>query len=381
MAQNVNYNPVATIKVIGVGGGGNNSIKTLLGNDIDSVEFIVANTDKQALDQFDEKYVLHLGDKRGIGAGARPEIGYQSAQDSVDEIKSRIKGADLVVITAGMGGGTGTGASPLIAKIAKECGALVIAIVTTPFNFEGPRRAKIARDGIEELRKYTDSYIVISNQKLLLQYGDIPYNDAFRCVDNVLKQAVRTLIDVIAIPGKINLDFADLETIIKDKGEAVVGIGQSSGTDRAIKAITSAVSSPILESSIVGAKDAIVYFFASDKMSLNEIDSALTTMHDLVGQDMNIIFGLTEARNEESNKLGELFVSVIATGLKSNAPKTVQAIQGEIVLNLQKNKEIKYSNENTREFLNESPFHTMDFVASGDEINSGQDDIADILKQ
>ena len=375
-----NYNPVAQIKVIGVGGGGNNSIKTLLGTKLDGLDFIIANTDKQVLEQFDKSMVLQLGDKKGLGAGAKPEIGKAAALASEDEIKSRLKGADLVIITAGMGGGTGTGASPVIAKIAKECGALVVAIVTTPFDFEGPKRTKIAKEGIQELIKYVDSYIIVSNNKLLMQYGNISYNDAFTCANNVLKQAIRTLIDVIAVPGIINLDFADLETIIKNSGEAVVGIGSGSGEDRATKAITSAISSPILESSIVGATDAIVYFVASKQVTLNEIQKALNAMRELVGQDMNIIFGLTNTTSDESDKLGELFVSVIATGLKDDAPKDPQDIQKQISDNLLKSTEIEYESEKTKEFLVKNPYIPSDFLQDNAK-NNINDDLADIFKK
>ncbi|WP_373597835.1 cell division protein FtsZ [Metamycoplasma equirhinis] len=378
--DDISYNPVANIKVIGVGGGGNNSIQTLIDTKLDGLEFIVANTDKQALAKFDEKYVLNLGDKRGIGAGAKPEVGRSAALASIDEIKSKIKGADLVIITAGMGGGTGTGASPVIAKIAKECGALVVAIVTTPFSFEGTHRAKIAESGIEEIKKYVDSYIVVSNNKLLLQYGDISFNDAFKCANNVLRQTIRTLVDVIALPGLINLDFADLETTIKNKGEAVVGIGQASGPDRAVKAITSAISSPILESGIVGASDAIVYFSASKKVTLNEIQVALETMRGIVGNEINIIFGLTQTQSEESDKIGELFVSVIATGLKNDAPKTPDEIQEEIFEEI-KTKELSFEDENTREFLlNEGPFQKQSFSSYDEESSQSSNDLADILK-
>ena len=375
-----NYNPVAQIKVIGVGGGGNNSIKTLLGTKLDGLDFIIANTDKQVLEQFDKSMVLQLGDKKGLGAGAKPEIGKAAALASEDEIKSRLKGADLVIITAGMGGGTGTGASPVIAKIAKECGALVVAIVTTPFDFEGPKRTKIAKEGIQELIKYVDSYIIVSNNKLLMQYGNISYNDAFTCANNVLKQAIRTLIDVIAVPGIINLDFADLETIIKNSGEAVVGIGSGSGEDRATKAITSAISSPILESSIVGATDAIVYFVASKQVTLNEIQKALNAMRELVGQDMNLIFGLTNTTSDESDKLGELFVSVIATGLKDDAPKDPQDIQKQISDNLLKSTEIEFESEKTKEFLVKNPYIPSDFLQDNAK-NNINDDLADIFKK
>ncbi|KDE41860.1 cell division protein FtsZ, partial [Metamycoplasma hyosynoviae] len=378
--DDANYNPVASIKVVGVGGGGNNSIKTLLNTQLDGLEFIIANTDKQVLEQFDHSVTLQLGDKKGLGAGAKPEIGRAAALASADEIKTRLKGADLVIITAGMGGGTGTGASPVIAKIAKECGALVVAIVTTPFDFEGPKRTRIANDGIKELIKHVDSYIVISNNKLLMQYGNVSYNDAFICANNVLKQTIRTLVDVIAVPGIINLDFADLETIIKNSGEAVVGIGAASGEDRATKAITSAISSPILESSIVGATDAIVYFIASKQVTLNEIQRSLKAMRELVGQEINIIFGLTNTTSEESEKLGELFVSVIATGLKKDAPHTPEEIQKEISENLKKTEEIEYDDLKTREFLIDNPYIPKDFSNSSSK-NNISDDLADIFKK
>ena len=374
------YNPVANIKVIGVGGGGNNSVKTLLGTKLDGLEFIIANTDRQVLEQFDKNIVLQLGDKKGLGAGAKPEIGKNAALASADEIKSRLKGSDLVIITAGMGGGTGTGASPVIAKIAKECGALVVAIVTTPFDFEGPKRTKIALEGIDELIKNVDSYIIISNNKLLMQYGNVSYNDAFICANNVLKQTIRTLIDVIAVPGIINLDFADLETIIKKSGEAVVGIGAASGQDRATKAITSAISSPILESSIVGASDAIVYFVASKEVTLNEILAALKAMRELVGRDINIIFGLTNTTSDESNKLGELYVSVIATGLKPDAPKDPEEIQKQISENLEKTEEIEFEDSHTKEFLVKSPYIPNDFSQNQTK-NNMSDDLADIFNK
>ncbi|TPR53253.1 cell division protein FtsZ, partial [Metamycoplasma neophronis] len=231
-------------------------------------------------------------------------------------------------------------------------------------------------------KKYVDAYIIISNDKLKDQYGEISYNDAFRCANNVLKQTIRTIIDVIAVPGIINLDFADLETVIKSKGEAVVGIGQASGDDRAVKAITSAISSPILESSIVGATDAIVHFSASSKVTLNEIDSAIETMRELVGEDINIIFGINNSISEESDKLGEVFVSVIATGLKENSPRAIKEIQEEIHENLlNKQNAIPFENEKTREFLvNNGAFQKRDFVEYNGTVSTSDDEIADILK-
>lgn len=383
MSENeaLNYNPVAKIKVIGVGGGGNNSVETLLDTKLDGLEFIVVNTDKQALAKFNANQTLHIGDKRGIGAGANPEIGKSAAESSLDEIKNRIKGTDLVLITAGMGGGTGTGASPVIARLAKEQGSLVIAILTTPFAFEGKKRSEVAKKGIEEIKKYVDAFIIVSNDKLNEQYGDIAYNDAFRCANNVLKQTIRTIVDVIAVPGFINLDFADLETVIKNKGEAVVGIGQASGEDRAIKAITSAISSPILESSIVGATDAIVYFTASQKVTLNEITKAISTMREIVGEDINIIFGMNNSVSDESNKLGEIFVSVIATGLKDSAPKATEDIQAEIVTNIQ-NSSTMFTSGKEIEMLTENIKNGSGYsiIIEDRDFHSTNDDMQDLFK-
>ncbi|AKJ52511.1 cell division protein FtsZ [Metamycoplasma hominis] len=374
-----NYNPVAKIIVIGVGGGGNNSVETMINSHLDSFQIIAANTDKQVLAKFPQECVLHLGDERGIGAGANPEIGKTAAESSREEIKSRLQGADLVIITAGMGGGTGTGAAPVIAQIAKECNALVVAVVTTPFDFEGPKRMRIAKQGLQEIKKCVDSYIVISNNKLLQQYGNISFSDAFICANNVLKQTIRTIVDVIATPSIINLDFADLSTIIKNKGETVIGIGQANGQDRAVKAITSAITSPILESSVVGASDAIVNFSASQKVTLNEIQSALGAMREIVGNEINIIFGITTLESEESNKLGELFVSVIATGLRKDAPKDIDQIQDEVI-NVIKKDDLSYVNDETKEFfVSEGTFKTQSFFSMDNDEDSN-DELADILK-
>ncbi|WP_027122804.1 cell division protein FtsZ [Metamycoplasma spumans] len=377
----LNYNPVAKIKVIGVGGGGNNSIQALLDTKLDGLDFIVVNTDKQALARFNQNQILHIGDKRGIGAGANPEIGRSAAEGNADEIKSRLKGADLVLITAGMGGGTGTGASPVIAKIAKEQGSLVMAIVTTPFMFEGRIRSEVAKKGIEEIKKYVDAFIIVSNDKLTEQYGEVSFNDAFKCANNVLKQTIRTIIDVIAVPSFINLDFADLETVIKNKGEAVVGIGQASGEDRTVKAITSAISSPILESSIVGATDAIVHFSVSSKVTLNEIKKAILTMREIVGKDINIIFGINNSISDESNKLGEVFVSVIATGLKDGAPKAAEDIQAEVITNIESSSSM-FVNSETSEMLIENIKNGSRYpiIEEDKDFRLVNDDMQDVFK-
>ncbi|MBN4089182.1 cell division protein FtsZ [Mycoplasma enhydrae] len=364
MSHNDNYNSVANIKVIGVGGGGNNSIKTLLEKNIDGLEFIVANTDKQILDKFDPSFTLALGDKRGIGAGANPEVGKKAAEHSLQEIKEKLDGANLVVITAGMGGGTGTGASPVIAKAAKEKNALVIAIVTTPFSFEGNKRKKIALEGIEELKKHVDSYIILSNDKLLEAYGDSSINDAFKVSDNVVKQFIRTIVDIIAIPGRINLDLADLETVIKNCGETLVGIGSANGENAASKALKSAISSPIMESNIVGASNAILYFSASAKTTLNDFNKAVSEFNELAGNDVNVIFGVTDIPNEDSEKLGEVYVSVIATGIKKQ-PKTDFNMD-----NIETN-----NTEATQEFLTLSASRNSNSYLKENEYNSDDNDL------
>ncbi|WP_045434431.1 cell division protein FtsZ [Metamycoplasma canadense] len=339
-----NFNSVANIKVIGVGGGGNNSIEGILDSKIDGLEFIVANTDKQILDKFDKSLTLQLGDKRGIGAGANPEVGKKAAEHSIQEIREKLKNANLVVVTAGMGGGTGTGASPVIAKIAKEQKALVIAIVTTPFSFEGAKRNKVANEGIEELKKYVDSYIVISNEKLRESYGDVSYGDAFKIADNVVKQFIRTVVDIIAVPGLVNLDLADLDTLIRNCGETVIGIGNANGENAAQLAMKNAISSPILQSSIKGVTKAIVYFSSAKNSSINDFEKAIEELRKVAGQDIDIIFGIGKPVNEDAEKLGETYVSVIATGKKEET-------QDEDFQTVDQNYDLKNSIYKTREFL------------------------------
>ncbi|ENY54199.1 cell division protein FtsZ [Metamycoplasma alkalescens] len=345
MLDTENFNSVAKIKVIGVGGGGNNSIQGILDTKIDGLEFIVANTDKQILDRFDKSVTLQLGDKRGIGAGANPEVGKKAAEHSIQEIKEKIKNANLVVITAGMGGGTGTGAAPVIAKAAKEQNSLVIAIVTTPFEFEGIKRNKVAKEGIEELKKYVDSYIIISNDKLGKEYGDINFKDAFSIANNIVKQFIRTVVDIIAVPGLINLDLADLETLIKDAGETIVGIGNASGENAAQRAMINAISSPILESNIEISK-AIVYFSSSTNNSINDFQLAINELKKIAGQNIDVIFGVGTSNNDAHEKLGETYVSVIATGNKKN-----QDENDFHLLENENHKDSYHDEETTQEFL------------------------------
>ncbi|AZG68780.1 cell division protein FtsZ [Mycoplasma struthionis] len=315
---------VAKIKIFGIGGCGNNSLKSMANLNVDNVEMIFVNTDKQALASFEEHKTLNIGGKQGIGAGAKPEVGYNQANKSREEIANLVKDTDLVVITAGMGGGTGTGASPVFAEEAKKAGALVVAVVTTPFNMEGKMRQRVAEEGIETLRKYVDSYIVISNQKLLNVFGNLAHKAAFEKSNKVLQQVIRTLVDVIAKPCQINVDFADLKTILQNKGEAVVGIGKANGEKRAEKAMINAISSPILQSKINGAKNALVTIFASAQVTLQEFDIAIKTLEANVGNDINIILGVSTNENESSEALGDLYISVIATDLADPSLQTLE---------------------------------------------------------
>lgn len=354
---------MVNIKVIGVGGGGNNTIHSMINEGIEGVEFIVANTDQQVINASIAPKKLSLGKSaRGLGAGANPEVGKKAALESEQEIEQLLQGADMVIIAAGMGGGTGTGASPVIARIAKNLGALTVAIVTTPFSFEGSKRVTNALNGLEELREEVDSVIVVSNDKLLQQFGGISLKDSFMYADKVLKQAVRTTTDLIAIPALINLDFADVTTVMKNKGPALIGIGQANGPDKAIKAATHAISSPILEASIFGAKDAIINISGGD-ITLDEAQKAVDTIKKAAGVDLNIIFGVSIVES-----LGQdIQVSVIATGL-SGRPLTEQEIKTEVSEVLD-TIELEFEDNLTRETLIENPFPESAKFRINDDVN------------
>ncbi len=312
MSVNLDFNQVAKIKVIGVGGGGCNAVNRMVEENLQGVEFIVANTDSQVLAASSAPTKLILGKQtsKGLGAGANPETGKQAAIESETEIKEVLSGADLIFIAAGMGGGTGTGAAPEIARIAMETGALVIAIVTKPFRFEGRMRNSYAVQGVSELRKYVDSIIIISNDRLLEIIGGIPVKDSFREADNILKQGVQTITDLIAVPAVINLDFADVRTVMRGKGNALFGIGIGSGPDKAIEAANKAITSSLLETSIRGAKDAIINVTGGTEVTLNDAYDAVDIVQQASGEDVNFIFGL--AINEHLGD--ELIVTIIATG-------------------------------------------------------------------
>ena len=269
---------LAVIKVIGVGGGGNNAVNRMIEHGVQGVEFITVNTDAQALNLSQAETRMQIGGKltRGLGAGAQPEIGKKAAEESRDQIEEVLAGADMVFVTAGMGGGTGTGAAPVIAQIAKEVGALTVGVVTRPFTFEGPKRSKHAVAGIEAFKEAVDTLIVIPNDRLLqIVDKNTPMLEAFKEADNVLRQGVQGISDLIAVPGLINLDFADVKTIMSNRGSALMGIGSASGENRAADAAKKAISSPLLEASIDGAKGVLMNITGASNLSLFEVQETV----------------------------------------------------------------------------------------------------------
>ncbi|MBF0153827.1 MAG: cell division protein FtsZ [Magnetococcales bacterium] len=307
----------ARIKVVGVGGGGGNAINNMIQAQLDKVEFIVANTDAQALTRNLAPVRIQIGEgvTRGLGAGAKPDMGMRAAEESRERIQDALQGADMVFITAGMGGGTGTGAAPIIAKIAKEMQILTVAVVTKPFGFEGKRRMKFAEDGLAELRKHVDTVITIPNQKLLGVVGkNTTILEAFRKADDILHQAVRGITDLITIPGLINVDFADVRTVMDEMGQAMMGAAEASGDTRALDAATQAISSPLLDDvSIHGARGVLINITGGVNLALHEVDEAATVVRDMAHEDAIIVFGavLDEAMEDSVR------VTVVATGIGS----------------------------------------------------------------
>ncbi|WP_409275867.1 cell division protein FtsZ [Neobacillus sp. SCS-31] len=304
---------VATIKVIGVGGGGNNAVNRMIEDGVQGVEFIAVNTDAQALKMSRAEVTMQIGGSltRGLGAGANPEIGRNAVEESRQQIKDALEGADMVFVTAGMGGGTGTGAAPEIAQIARELGALTIGVVTRPFAFEGRKRAQNAATGIEEMKKAVNTLIIIPNERLLeIVDKRTPMIEAFREADNVLRQGVQGISDLIAVPGMINLDFADVKTIMSHNGTALMGIGVASGENRAAEAAKKAISSPLLETSINGAKGVLMNITGGMNLSLFEVQEAADIVASSTDDELNMIFGSVINENLEK----EIMVTVIATG-------------------------------------------------------------------
>ena len=308
-------NQLAKIKVVGIGGGGCNAVNRMIDSGLKGVDFIVANTDLQVLNDSLAPIKLQLGSELtdGLGAGANPEIGREAALESKAEIEEALKGADMVFVTCGMGGGTGTGASPIVAEIAQELGALTVGIVTKPFSFEGKKRMEQAIAGLDELKKHVDTLIVIPNDRLReLIDKSTPMLEAFREVDNILHRGVQSISDLIAITGLVNLDFADVKAVMKDRGNALIGIGVGSGENRAVEAAKQAVSSPLLETSINGATDAIINVTGGTSLTLFEVEEAAEVIRTAANTDINTIFGAVI--NENLND--EVIVTVIATGFE-----------------------------------------------------------------
>ena len=308
----------ANIKVIGVGGGGNNAVNRMVDSDLKGVQFLSANTESQVLELSKADVTIQIGEKvtKGLGAGANPQIGEEAAQESREEIIKALEGADMVFVTAGMGGGTGTGAAPIVAECAKEVGALTVGVVTKPFAFEGKRRRAAAEKGIEFLTQKVDTIIVIPNDKLL-QVVDkkCSVSDAFSKADEVLRQGIKGISDLIQIPGLINLDFADVKTIMTNQGEALMGIGEGTGENRAADAAKMAINSPLLETSIDGAKGILLNISGSSELGIFEVNEAAQIISDAADPDANIIFG-----SVIDESLGDkVQVTVVATGFGNNA--------------------------------------------------------------
>ena len=316
-----NYDMGAQIKVIGVGGGGCNALNTMIDLKLEGVDFIAANTDAQVLKISQSPFKIQLGARitGGRGAGADPEIGRKATLESVEQIREALEGADMVFVTAGLGGGTGTGGAPIVANIAKEVGALSVAIVTKPFNFEGRRRQLQAEQGWNELNRYADTLITIPNQRLLTVSGkEMPLLDAFRKADEILYQAAKGISDLILVPGLINLDFADVKTVMSEMGMAMMGMGTASGQNRAVEAAQKAISSPLLEDiSIHGAKGILLNITGGPDLTLSEINEASSLIQKETYEDANIIFGAVIDKRMN----GEIRVTVIATGLGAEEQK------------------------------------------------------------
>ena len=332
--ENENQAGMATIKVVGVGGAGNNGVNRMVENGLKSVEFISVNTDRQHLNVSKANQKIQIGEKltRGLGAGANPEVGKCSAEESKSEIAEALKGADMVFVTAGMGGGTGTGAAPIVAEVSKEMGILTVGVVTKPFPFEGKRRMMQAESGIEELRQNVDTLIIIPNEKLLqVVEKQTSIMDAFKMSDDVLRQGVQGISDLITIPGLVNLDFADVKTIMLDAGVAHIGIGRASGEHRAQEAARQAIHSPLLETSIEGAGGVLLNVTGGKDLCLLEISEAADLVQKSVDADANIIFGAVIDEKLEN----EIVITVIATGFTKTAFQDLKldSIVGEALKN------------------------------------------------
>ena len=311
----------ARIKVLGVGGSGRNAVNHMINSKVRGVEFVIMNTDVQDLHNSLTRKKIHIGKNltKGLGSGMNPEIGRKAAEETKEEIQDVIKGADMVFIASGMGGGTGTGASPVVAKMAKELGALTVAVVTKPFGFEGSQRMRVAEEGLRELSKEVDALIVIPNDRILSTVSkETTIKEAFAICDDILRQAVEGISDLITTPGIINVDFADIRAIMENTGSALMGIGTASGEKRAEKAAMMAINSPLLELSINGAKGVLFAVAGGEDVTMHEISDAAKIITDSVDKEAKIIFGTIK---DDKLKKGEIKITVIASGFQDNGPK------------------------------------------------------------
>lgn len=319
---------LAVIRCVGVGGGGINAIERMMDADVRGVEFVAVNTDLQQLEISNAPVRLHIGNELtgGLGSGADPSVGRAAAEASYDHLRHVLKGSDMVFVTCGEGGGTGTGAAPVVCRAARELGALTVAIVTTPFSFEGSRRSRSASDGLEELRKHADTVIVIPNNRLLdVLNRDVSMIEAFRVADDVLRQGVQGICDLITMPGLINVDFADVRTVMTDSGSALMGIGFGSGETRAVDAATSAINSPLIQEPPSGATGILLSISGGDDLTLHEVTEAARVVQAAAAPDANIIFGATV----DSRLTGQVWVTVVATGVGGSSVKRSVQLRGQ----------------------------------------------------
>ena len=320
-----NVSNICNIKVVGVGGGGNNAVNRMVASGITGAYFVAVNTDMQDLLASNADEVIQIGKEltKGLGAGSNPDVGKAAAEESIEDIRRMLQGTNLVFITTGLGGGTGNGAAPVIAKLAKEMGILTIGVVTKPFKFEGPKRAANAERGIEEMRKYCDSLVIIPNEKLYTIFNkEVSLADAFRYADDVLHQAIQGVSEVISVTGLINLDFADVATIMRDKGIAHMGIGKGRGANKTIEAVRQAVTSQLLETSIEGATGILINISGGRDLTLSEVYEAVDLVRDVAHADCNVIFGA----NVNNDISGETEVTVIATGFEHKDEENKEAV-------------------------------------------------------
>tara|TARA_B100001939_G_C16946267_1_gene620491 strand:+ start:2400 stop:3524 length:1125 start_codon:yes stop_codon:yes gene_type:complete len=350
--ENDQFNEKPVIKVIGVGGGGGNAVNRMIENDVSGVEFVAVNTDAQVLKRSKAQTRLQIGKNllRGLGAGAKSDVGKKAALESIFEIEELVKDADMVFITCGMGGGTGTGAAPIIAKKAKESGALTIGIVTKPFSFEGPLRMQEAVKGLEALKPHVDTLIVIPNERLLEISGPTTQLlDAFRESDNILRQGVQGVTEIITVPGIINVDFADVRTVMENKGTALMGVGIAQGENRAVEAARKAIHSKLLEVSIDGATDAVVNITSGTNITLFETEQALSEIRNATDKDLNIIYGTAVSLEMKE----EMVVTVIATGYELKAKDTTIKNLASEIFNNTSDEQLKLTDDGLHE-VNES---------------------------